>query len=234
MVGLQVVVVKCDAMGNVDLDDLRSQVRAAPRRPGRVMITYPSTYGIFEPRVKELCAIVHEHGGRVYVDGANMNALVGAGRARRVRRRREPPEPAQDLLHPARRRRPGVGPVCVVKDLVPFLPAAPCSGTAGAGRPGVGRAAGQRRRAADQWMYVRMMGAEGLQRPPRARSCANYMRHGWTTTTTSTSAATSPASREEAWRTSAFSICAPLKDSSGISAEDVAKRLINYGFHAPT
>ncbi len=126
---MQVVVVKCDAMGNVDLDDLRAKCEQHRAELAAVMITYPSTYGVFDPHVKELCALVHQHGGRVYVDGANMNALVGVA---------APGEFGGDVSHlnlhktfciPHGGGGPGVGPVCVVKDLVPFLPAAPGSGS---------------------------------------------------------------------------------------------------------
>ena len=129
---MQVVVVKCDAMGNVDLDDLRKKCEQHRPTWPRVMITYPSTYGIFDPHVKELCAIVREHGGRVYVDGANMNALVGLA---------APGEFGGDVSHlnlhktfciPHGGGGPGVGPVCVVKDLEPFLPA---TRPAGGARP---------------------------------------------------------------------------------------------------
>ena len=110
MAGMQVVVVACDADGNVDLADLRAKGRAARRELAAIMVTYPSTHGVFEPGSREICEIVHRHGGQVYVDGANMNAMVGLCAPGRVRRRRVAPEPAQDLLHPARRRRPGRGP----------------------------------------------------------------------------------------------------------------------------
>ncbi|MGD9836009.1 MAG: aminomethyl-transferring glycine dehydrogenase, partial [Piscinibacter sp.] len=123
MAGMQVVVVKCDALGNVDLADLRAKCEQHRERLACVMITYPSTYGVFESRVKELCELVHSFGGRVYVDGANMNALVGVA---------APGEFGGDVSHlnlhktfciPHGGGGPGVGPVCVVEDLVPFLPA---------------------------------------------------------------------------------------------------------------
>ena len=134
MVGLDVVGVRCDADGNVDLADLRAQCERHAGRLACVMITYPSTYGVFEPRVRELCELVHRHGGRVYVDGANMNALVGLA---------APGEFGGDVSHlnlhktfciPHGGGGPGVGPVCVVEDLVPFLPAAgAAAGDAAAG-----------------------------------------------------------------------------------------------------
>src|SRR3989344_2754295 len=123
MVGIKVVVTKCDANGNVDLDDLRAKCEAHSANLAAVMITYPSTYGVYETRVTELCKLVHEHGGRVYVDGANMNALVGLA---------APGQFGGDVSHlnlhktfciPHGGGGPGVGPVCVVDDLVPFLPA---------------------------------------------------------------------------------------------------------------
>ena len=178
-----------------------------------MMITYPSTYGVFEQGVKELCALVHEHGGRVYVDGANMNAMVGVA---------APGEFGGDVSHlnlhktfciPHGGGGPGVGPVCVVEDLVPFLPAHRAAAWART-------TAARRRRLAPRrwatprvlpisWMYVRMMGAAGLkQATETAILNANYIAARLSATTTSTSAATSPASRAAAWRTSASSTCA--------------------------
>ena len=107
--GFKVVVVACDDKGNIDVEDLRRKAPEHRDRLGALMVTYPSTYGVFEETIREVCAIVHEHGGQVYMDGANMNAQVGLTRPGGHRRRRVPPEPAQDLLHPARRRRPRHG-----------------------------------------------------------------------------------------------------------------------------
>jgi glycine dehydrogenase len=127
MAGMQVVVTKCDAEGNVDLADLKAKCEQHSARLAAVMITYPSTYGVFDTQVKELCALVHEHGGRVYIDGANMNALVGVA---------APGEFGGDVSHlnlhktfciPHGGGGPGVGPVCVVEDLVSFLPANRCA-----------------------------------------------------------------------------------------------------------
>ena len=107
MAGLRVVVVKTDPItGNVDLDDLKAKVEEHRETLAAIMVTYPSTHGVFEDTITDLCAMVHDAGGQVYVDGANLNALVGVARPGQVRRRRLAPEPAQDLLHPARRRRP--------------------------------------------------------------------------------------------------------------------------------
>ncbi len=107
MVGMKIIVVKCDDQGNVDLDDLKAKAAEHAERLSALMITYPSTHGVFEEDIREICQVVHDHGGQVYLDGANLNALVGCRGARQVRRRRLAPEPAQDVLHSARRRRPG-------------------------------------------------------------------------------------------------------------------------------
>ena len=237
MAGMQVLVVKCDASGNVDLVDLQTKCEAHSDRLAVVMITYPSTYGIFEPRVKELCALVHQHGGRVYVDGANMNALVGLA---------APGEFGGDVSHlnlhktfciPHGGGGPGVGPVCVVEDLVPFLPGHATAGLKNDGVVGAVSAAALGNAAVlpISWMYVRMMGAAALKDATEvAILSANYI-----------------AARLDGHYNIQFNSGAsgvkgggvahecildlrPLKDSSGISAEDVAKRLIDYGFHAPT
>ncbi len=236
MVGLQVVVVKCDAMGNIDLHDLKAKCEKHSAHLAAAMITYPSTYGVFEARVKELCALVHLHGGRVYVDGANMNALVGVA---------APGEFGGDVSHlnlhktfciPHGGGGPGVGPVCVAEDLVPFLPSLPGSAeTRGAVGPVSAAPLGNAAVLPISWMYMRMMGADGLtQATETAILSANYV-----------------AARLDGHYDIHFSgnvagikgggvahecilDLRPLKESSGIGAEDVAKRLIDYGFHAPT
>jgi glycine cleavage system protein P-like pyridoxal-binding family len=106
MVGMQVVVTACDAQGNVDMADLQAKCEQHSANLAAVMITYPSTHGVFETQVKALCELVHQHGGRVYVDGANMNALVGVAGPWRIWRRCEPPQFAQNILYSTRRRRP--------------------------------------------------------------------------------------------------------------------------------
>ncbi|MBS0433830.1 MAG: aminomethyl-transferring glycine dehydrogenase [Proteobacteria bacterium] len=237
MAGLQVVVVKCDAMGNVDLADLRAKCEQHKDRLACVMITYPSTYGVFEAHVKELCALVHSFGGRVYVDGANMNALVGVA---------APGEFGGDVSHlnlhktfciPHGGGGPGVGPVCVVEDLVPFLPAHRSAGLGTEKQVGAVSAAplGNAAVLPISWMYVRMMGAEGLRTATEAAIlAANYV------------AARLAPHYDIHFSGEIAGIAGggvahecildlrPLKDSSGVSAEDVAKRLIDYGFHAPT
>src|SRR6185503_10104315 len=163
MAGLQVVVTKCDADGNVDLADLEAKCKQHADRLACVMITYPSTYGVFERRVRELCEIVHRHGGRVYVDGANMNALVGVA---------APGEFGGDVSHlnlhktfciPHGGGGPGVGPVCVVADLVPYLPAHASGGVEGAVGAVSAAPLGNAGVLPISWMYIRMMGAAGLR-----------------------------------------------------------------------
>ena len=236
MVGMSVVVVKCDARGNVDLDDLRLKCEQHSENLAAIMITYPSTYGVFDVRVKELCALVHQHGGRVYVDGANMNALVGVA---------APGEFGGDVSHlnlhktfciPHGGGGPGVGPVCVVEDLKPFLPGHHTA-TGQSSPVGAVSAAplGNAAMLPISWMYVRMMGAEGLQAATEiAILSANYV-------------AARLADHYDIHFSSGLSEfrgggvahecildLRRLKDTSGVTAEDVAKRLIDYGFHAPT
>ena len=245
MVGLQVVVTKCDAEGNVDLVDLAAKCEQHSANLAAMMITYPSTYGVFDTHVKEICALVHRHGGRVYVDGANMNALVGVA---------APGEFGGDVSHlnlhktfciPHGGGGPGVGPTCVVADLVPYLPGHRSAGIGTDAQVGAVSAAplGNAAVLPISWMYMRMMGTEGLTAATEtAILSANYI-----------------AARLSGHYSIHFSgniegingggvahecilDLRPLKEATGgekagvqgISAEDVAKRLIDYGFHAPT
>ncbi|NMM85722.1 glycine dehydrogenase (aminomethyl-transferring) [Rhodococcus sp. SRB_17] len=234
MVGMQVVVTACDANGNVDLDDLQAQCERHSDRLACVMITYPSTHGVFETQVKALCALVHQHGGRVYVDGANMNALVGVA---------APGEFGGDVSHlnlhktfciPHGGGGPGVGPVCVVEDLVPYLPGHATGGVAGGVAGGVGAVSaaplGNAAVLPISWMYIRMMGAEGLQAATEtAILSANYI-----SARLASHYPTLYASANGHVAHECILDLRGLKDSSGVMAEDVAKRLIDYGFHAPT
>ncbi|MES2937682.1 MAG: aminomethyl-transferring glycine dehydrogenase [Pseudomonadota bacterium] len=231
MAGMQVVVTACDANGNVDMADLAAKCAQHKDDLACVMITYPSTHGVFETQVKELCALVHEHGGRVYVDGANMNALVGVA---------APGEFGGDVSHlnlhktfciPHGGGGPGVGPVCVVEDLVPFLPGHATGGDSGHTVGAVSAAPlGNAAVLPISWMYCRMMGAEGLQQATEiAILSANYisvrLREHYPTLYASPNGHVAH---------ECILDLRPLKDSSGVTAEDVAKRLIDYGFHAPT
>jgi glycine dehydrogenase len=235
MAGLQVVVVKCDAMGNVDLDDLRCKCIEHKADLACVMITYPSTYGIFEPRVKELCAIVHEHGGRVYVDGANMNALVGLA---------APGEFGGDVSHlnlhktfciPHGGGGPGVGPVCVVKDLEPFLPGAPAADVESPVGPVSAAPLGNAGVLPISWMYIRMMGAEGLKAATEtAILSANYVAARLADHYDIHYSGNVAGIKGGGVAHECILDLRDLKESCGVTAEDVAKRLIDYGFHAPT
>ncbi|MDQ0023200.1 glycine dehydrogenase [Variovorax paradoxus] len=231
MVGLQVVVTACDAQGNVDMDDLKFACEKHSDKLAAVMITYPSTHGVFETRVKELCELVHEHGGRVYVDGANMNALVGVA---------APGEFGGDVSHlnlhktfciPHGGGGPGVGPVCVVEDLVPYLPGHATGGIASNGVGAVSAAPlGNAAVLPISWMYCRMMGAKGLQAATEiAILSANYI-----SARLKDHYPTLYASPNGHVAHECILDLRPLKDTSGVTAEDVAKRLIDYGFHAPT
>ena len=231
MVGMQVVVTRCDDQGNVDLADLRAKCEQYSDRLAAVMITYPSTHGVFETGVKTLCEIVHQHGGRVYVDGANMNALVGLA---------APGEFGGDVSHlnlhktfciPHGGGGPGVGPVCVVEDLVPFLP-----GHATAGLPaspvGAVSAAplGNAAVLPISWMYCRMMGAQGLRHATEAAIlAANYISRQLAPHYPTLYASEAGHVAHEC-----ILDLRHFKDSCGVMAEDVAKRLMDYGFHAPT
>ena len=230
MVGMQVVVTKCDANGNVDMDDLKAACEKHSANLAAIMITYPSTHGVFETTVKELCALVHSHGGRVYVDGANMNALVGVA---------APGEFGGDVSHlnlhktfciPHGGGGPGVGPVCVVEDLVPFLPGHAAGGIAS--KTGAVSAAplGNAAVLPISWMYCRMMGAEGLkQATESAILAANYI-----STRLAPHFPTLYASENGHVAHECILDLRHFKDSCGVMAEDVAKRLMDYGFHAPT
>ena len=231
MVGLQVVVTKCDDNGNVDMADLQAQCERHSANLAAVMITYPSTHGVFETQVKQLCEMVHQHGGRVYVDGANMNALVGVA---------APGEFGGDVSHlnlhktfciPHGGGGPGVGPVCVVEDLVPYLP-----GHATGGLPvnGVGAISaaplGNAAVLPISWMYCRMMGADGLKHATEAAIlAANYISQRLADHYPTLYASANGRVAHEC-----ILDLRGLKETSGVMAEDVAKRLMDYGFHAPT
>ena len=231
MVGMTVVVTACDAKGNVDMADLQAKCELHSANLAAVMITYPSTHGVFEANVKELCALVHSHGGRVYVDGANMNALVGTA---------APGEFGGDVSHlnlhktfciPHGGGGPGVGPVCVVADLVPYLPGHVTGGIAVNGVGAVSAAPlGNAAVLPISWMYCRMMGAEGLKLATETSILsANYI-----SARLKDHFPTLYASDAGYVAHECILDLRPLKETSGVTAEDVAKRLMDYGFHAPT
>ena len=235
MCGMKVVVTRCDANGNVDVQDIRAQAEKHSANLAAILITYPSTHGVFEEDVVEICEIVHAHGGQVYTDGANMNALVGLAR---------PGKWGSDVSHlnlhktfciPHGGGGPGVGPCAVKSHLAPFLPGA--LGKEGVQTSGVGNGAmvsaatfGSASILPISWMYIAMMGADGLRKATQvAMLNANYL-------------AKRLAAHYPTLYTGRNGLVAhecildlrPIKDATGISAEDVAKRLIDFGFHAPT
>jgi glycine dehydrogenase len=228
MAGFKVVVTACDANGNVDMADLKAKCDAHSANLGAMMITYPSTHGVFETNVKDLCKLVHSHGGRVYVDGANMNALVGLA---------APGEFGGDVSHlnlhktfciPHGGGGPGVGPVCVVQDLVPYLPG---RGVGAVSAAPLGNAAV----LPISWMYCRMMGADGLKAATEvAILSANYisarLKDHYPTLYTSVPVDGKPGRVAH----ECILDVRQLKDRTGVGAEDVTKRLMDYGFHAPT
>ncbi|WP_291924881.1 aminomethyl-transferring glycine dehydrogenase [Limnohabitans sp.] len=231
MVGMTVVVTKCDENGNVDMDDLKAKCEQHSANLAAVMITYPSTHGVFETQVKQLCELVHQHGGRVYVDGANMNALVGVA---------APGEFGGDVSHlnlhktfciPHGGGGPGVGPVCVVEDLVPYLPGhatggVPVNGVGAVSAAPLGNAAV----LPISWMYCRMMGAEGLKHATEsAILAANYISKRLAPHYPTLYASDNGHVAHEC-----ILDLRHFKDTCGVMAEDVAKRLMDYGFHAPT
>ncbi|MCK6414042.1 MAG: aminomethyl-transferring glycine dehydrogenase [Giesbergeria sp.] len=230
MVGMQVVVTQCDENGNVNMQDLQAKCEQHSQNLACVMITYPSTHGVFETQVKELCQLVHSHGGRVYVDGANMNALVGVA---------APGEFGGDVSHlnlhktfciPHGGGGPGVGPVCVVADLVPYLPGHATAGNAGTVGAVSAAPLGNAAVLPISWMYIRMMGAEGLQAATEAAILsANYI-----SARLKDQYPTLYASSNGHVAHECILDLRQLKETSGVMAEDVAKRLIDYGFHAPT
>ena len=228
MAGMRVVVTACDSRGNVDIADLRAKAEEHKERLAALMITYPSTHGVFEEGIREIAQIVHDNGGQVYIDGANMNAMVGLC---------APGKFGGDVSHlnlhktfciPHGGGGPGVGPIGVKAHLIPFLP----GHASMARKTGAVSAApfGSASILPITWMYISMMGGEGLKRASQmAILNANYI-----------------ARRLEEHYPVLYSgegglvahecilDIRPLKDSSGISVDDVAKRLIDFGFHAPT
>jgi glycine dehydrogenase len=236
MVGMQVVVTKCDDNGNVDMADLKAKCEEHSANLAAVMITYPSTHGVFETSVKELCALVHQHGGRVYVDGANMNALVGTA---------APGEFGGDVSHlnlhktfciPHGGGGPGVGPVCVVADLVPFLPGHATGGVPSKGVGAVSAAPlGNAGVLPISWMYCRMMGPNGLQHATEAAIlAANYISTRLADHYPTLYASEGKDGKPGHVAHECILDLRHFKDTCGVMAEDVAKRLMDYGFHAPT
>jgi glycine dehydrogenase len=232
MAGLRVVVVKTDENGNIDVADLEAKAAEHERSLAALMVTYPSTHGVFEEEIRRICEIVHAHGGQVYLDGANMNAMVGVAR---------PGDIGADVCHlnlhktfciPHGGGGPGMGPICVAKHLAPFLPGHTLTQVGGAKAAGSVSEApwGSASILPISYLYIRMMGSAGLTKATKVAILnANYV-----------------AKRLEAHYPVLYKgrngtvahecilDTRPLKESAGVDVEDIAKRLMDYGFHAPT
>ncbi|MFD5811570.1 aminomethyl-transferring glycine dehydrogenase [Rhodococcus aetherivorans] len=230
MAGMRVEVVACRSNGDVDLDDLRAKISDHAERLAAIMITYPSTHGVYEHEIADICGAVHDAGGQVYIDGANLNALVGLAR---------PGKFGGDVSHlnlhktfciPHGGGGPGVGPIGVRAHLVPFLPGHPAEPGLGGGGPVSAAPFGSASILPITWAYIKLMGAQGLRRASlTAIASANYI-----------------ARRLDEYfpvlYTGENGMVAhecildlrPLTKDTGVTVDDVAKRLADYGFHAPT
>jgi glycine dehydrogenase len=232
LVGMEVVVVRCDANGNVDVADLKAKAAEHAHDLAALMVTYPSTHGVFEESIREICDVVHAQGGQVYLDGANLNALVGVAK---------PGAFGSDVSHlnlhktfciPHGGGGPGVGPVAVRAHLAPFLPGRLGDVVDRAHPVGMVSAAnfGSAGILPISWMYVTLMGAAGLRRATQvALLNANYVARRL-----APHYPTLYTGRNGYVAHECILDLRPLKDASGVSAEDVSKRLMDYGFHAPT
>ena len=232
MAGMKVVPISCDKKGNIDLEDLKEKASQYSNELAAIMITYPSTHGVFETTVTEVCNIIHDHGGKVYIDGANLNAMVGLCK---------PGKFGGDVSHlnlhktfciPHGGGGPGVGPIGVVEDLAPHLPSDPMTYNPISNNVGPVSATnfGSASILPISWMYIQMMGASGLRKATQvAILSANYI-------------AKKLSSHYKILYTGKNDLIAhecildirPLKELCGVEVDDIAKRLIDFGFHAPT
>ena len=232
MAGMKVIPVNCDKKGNIDLKDLDEKAAKYSNELAAIMITYPSTHGVFETTVTEVCKIIHDHGGKVYIDGANLNAMVGLCK---------PGEFGGDVSHlnlhktfciPHGGGGPGIGPIGVAKDLMPHLPSDPLTYMPSSENVGPVSATnfGSASILPISWMYIQMMGSAGLRKSTQvAILSANYI-------------AQKLSSHFKILYTGKNGLIAheciidirPLKELCGVEVDDIAKRLIDFGFHAPT
>jgi len=231
MCGMKVVVVECDDNGNIDVKDLKAKAEQHQETLAAIMVTYPSTHGVFEEAIGDICNIVHDNGGQVYLDGANLNAMVGLARIG---------EFGADVCHinlhktfaiPHGGGGPGMGPICVANHLIPFLPGHPILNNSETAIHAVSAAPlGSAGILPISWAYIAMLGDDGLKASTEiAILNANYMAHKLQGYFPILYRGTQGYSAHE------FILdLRPLKKESGISDEDVAKRLIDYGYHAPT
>ncbi|HVF58617.1 MAG TPA: glycine dehydrogenase (aminomethyl-transferring), partial [Thermoanaerobaculia bacterium] len=232
MAAMRVVVVGTDADGNIDLADLRAKAEQHADRLAALMVTYPSTHGVFEEGIREVCDVIHRHGGQVYMDGANMNAQVGLCR---------PGDFGADVCHlnlhktfciPHGGGGPGMGPICVAPHLAPFLPGHPLAKADGERAIGPVAAApwGSASILTISWAYIALMGAAGLTRATEVAILnANYM-----AARLGEHYPLLYAGRRGRVAHEFILDLRPFKATAGVEAEDVAKRLMDFGFHAPT
>ncbi|SDJ84768.1 aminomethyl-transferring glycine dehydrogenase [Microbulbifer yueqingensis] len=233
MVSMKVVVVACDSRGNVDMDDLKAKVEEHGDRIAALMVTYPSTHGVFEEGIREVCELIHNAGGQVYIDGANMNALIGVA---------APGKFGGDVSHlnlhktfciPHGGGGPGMGPIAVGEHLKPYLAGHPVTGV-----PETDTANGTISAAPwgsasilpISWMYIRMMGKSGMKRATEVAILnANYVAKRLSEHFSLLYTGSNGFIAHEC-----LVDLRPLKESAGITEEDIAKRLMDFGFHAPT
>jgi glycine dehydrogenase len=230
MAGMKVVVVKTDKAGNIDMADLRAKADEHAKDLSALMVTYPSTHGVYEETIRDVCDVIHAHGGQVYMDGANMNAMVGVAR---------PGDIGADVCHlnlhktfciPHGGGGPGMGPIGVAKHLAPFLPGHPLAPVGGDLGPVSAAPWGSASILPISWVYIKMMGSEGLAMATKvAMLNANYMAHRL-----------EPhfpvlyRGRNGGVAHECIIDTRVVKQASGVDVEDIAKRLMDYGFHAPT
>lgn len=232
MAGMRVVIVECDAAGNVDLEDLKAKAQAAGEHLSCLMVTYPSTHGVYEEGIRDICEVIHKHGGQVYMDGANLNAQVGLAR---------PADIGADVSHmnlhktfciPHGGGGPGMGPIGVRAHLAPFVANHPVISLEGPNAENTAVSAapwGSASILPISWMYIAMMGPQLVDASEVAILSANYLAQQLTG-----AFAVLYTGRNDRVAHECIIDLRPLKAETGISEEDVAKRLMDYGFHAPT
>ncbi len=233
MVGMKVVVVNCDKQGNVDFEDLKKKVEAHSENLGALMVTYPSTHGVFEEKISDICELVHKHGGQVYMDGANLNALVGIAKPGNFG-----PDVCHINLHktfciPHGGGGPGMGPIACKRHLEIYLPSHPvikdCGPATGIG-PVSAAPWGSSSILSISWMYIKMMGSEGLKLATQiailnANYIANKLKNHFPILYKGTNGNVAH---------ECIIDIRSIKNDTGVTEEDIAKRLIDFGFHAPT
>ena len=233
MVGMKVVVVNCDKEGNVDIEDLKNKAELNSENLGALMVTYPSTHGVFEEKISDICKIIHDNGGQVYMDGANLNALVGIAKPGNFG-----PDVCHINLHktfciPHGGGGPGMGPIACKKHLEVFLPSHPivkdCGPVSGIGSVSAAPW-GSSSILSISWMYIKMMGSEGLKLATQnAILNANYLAYKLKNHFPILYTGKNGNIAHEC-----IIDIRPIKAETGITEEDIAKRMIDFGFHAPT